>query len=77
MSGTHHAELKTQPGCKLAVNDEPQAYEMTGGHVPVTVNPDDPNHLVGEKVVVDSPNGKTVITWDLTRGEGEGASFLP
>ena len=72
MSGTHHGESKTQPGCKVAVSDEPRPYEMTGAHVPVTVDPDDPNHLAGEKVVVDSPNGKTVITWDLTRGEGEG-----
>jgi hypothetical protein len=64
--GNHHTDIRSMPGCQQAVSDEQHKYQLTGAMIEVTIDPDDPNHLSGEKVV-DSTHGKTTITWDLTR----------
>jgi len=68
VSGTHRSETQTLPGCKREAKDEHHPYNISGHHIDAPANPNDPNHLVGEKVI-EATNSKTVITWDLRRGE--------
>jgi hypothetical protein len=68
VSGTHRSEIQSLPGCKREAKDERHPYNITGHHIDAPVDPNDPNHLVGEKVI-EAKNGKTVIKWDLRRGE--------
>jgi hypothetical protein len=63
--GNHHTDSKTNP-CRGTISDERHPYQFAGAHVDATFDPDDPDKLVGEKVITAS-NGKTVITWNLTR----------
>ena len=42
--------------------------DVTSTLAPPYGDPDDPNHLVGEKVT-DSANGKTTVKWDLSRDQ--------
>jgi hypothetical protein len=67
--GNHRSETKTNP-CSLIVKDERHPYQIAGAHIDTPVDPNDPNRLVGEKTS-NVPNGKTVIKWDLKRGEGQ------
>jgi hypothetical protein len=66
VTGTHRSETQSLPGCKREAKDERHAYNITGAHVDSPVDPNDPNHLVGEKTI-EAKNGKTVIKWDLRR----------
>jgi hypothetical protein len=68
VSGTHRSEIQALPGCKREAKDERHPYNITGHQIDAPVDPNDPNHLVGEKVI-EVKNGKTVIKWDLRRGE--------
>jgi hypothetical protein len=68
VKGNHHTDLRTLPGCKRVVTDEAHPYTMTGALIQATVDPNDPDHLVGENVVQDR-TGKTVYRWDLRRGD--------
>ena len=68
-SGTEHTEMRTvPPACKPVLRDDPYSVAKSHGGVQPTVDPNDLNHLVGQKVVED-PNIKTTttITWDLSR----------
>jgi hypothetical protein len=67
VSGNRHSEVKSLPGCKLDVKDERHQYHVAGAQVQLTVDPDDPNHLVGEKETV-VPHSRSLITWNLIRG---------
>jgi hypothetical protein len=66
VTGTHRSDIQSLPGCKRETKDERHPYHIVGAHVDSPVDPNDPNHLVGEKVI-EVKNGKTVITWDLRR----------
>jgi hypothetical protein len=66
VTGTHRSETQSLPGCKREAKDEPYPYHVAGAHVDATVDPNDPNHLVGEKTI-EAQNGKMVIKWDLKR----------
>jgi hypothetical protein len=66
VAGTHRSETQTTPGCKRENKDERHPYNIPGAHVDSPVDPNDPNHLKGEKII-EARNGKTVITWDLRR----------
>ena len=66
VTGTHRSETQTLPGCKREAKDEPHLYHVAGAHVDAQLDPNDPNHLVGEKTV-EANNGKIVIKWDLRR----------
>jgi hypothetical protein len=68
-TGTHHSEMRTvPPACKPVVRDEPYSVARSFNAVQPTVDPNDPNRLVGQKVV-EEPNSKTTktIKWDLSR----------
>lgn len=68
-SGTHQSDKATvPPACKHTVRDEPYSVRQSSGGVQPKVDPNDPNHLVGESVVED-PNNKmtTTIKWNLSR----------
>jgi hypothetical protein len=69
VAGTHHSDIQSTPGCKKEVKDERHVYQIMGAHVDSPVDPDDPNHLVGEKII-ETNNSKTVIKWDLRRAAG-------
>jgi hypothetical protein len=73
----HHNDSRSMPGCRTVVTDTPQQYPRLGGTIQVKAtesarlpygDPENPNHLVGEKVIA-SPDGKStmIITWDLIR----------
>jgi hypothetical protein len=66
VTGTHRSDLQSLPGCKREVKDERHPYHIVGAHIDTPVDPNDPNHLVGEKLI-QGKNGKTVIKWDLKR----------
>jgi hypothetical protein len=69
VGGTHHSDLQTTPGCRRDVKDERHAYTFNGAQIDTTPDPNDPNHLAGEKVI-EGKNTKTVIKWDLRRAGG-------
>jgi hypothetical protein len=62
----HHSDTRTLPGCRVVVQDEKHQYDMTGAMIQATPDPNDPNHLAGQKVD-QTDGGKMVITWDLRR----------
>jgi hypothetical protein len=64
--GNHHTDTRTLPGCRAVVNDENHQYSMAGAMIQATPDPNDSNHLVGQKVD-QTDGGKMVITWDLRR----------
>ncbi|HEV7665773.1 MAG TPA: hypothetical protein VGQ62_19745, partial [Chloroflexota bacterium] len=67
VAANHHSDLRTLPGCRTVVNDERQQYDMTGAMIQTTADPNDPDHLAGQKT--DQGNGgQIVLTWDLRRG---------
>jgi hypothetical protein len=66
LAGTHRSDIQSTPGCKREVKEQRHAYQIAGAHVDSPVDPNDPNHLVGEKVI-ETKNSKTVIKWDLRR----------
>jgi hypothetical protein len=66
VTGTHHSEIQSLPGCKRETKDERHPYHIAGAHVESPVDPADPNHLVGEKTI-ETKNGRSVIKWDLRR----------
>ena len=68
-NGSHHAEKNTvPPAYKATVRDEVYSVRQSNGGVQPTIDPNDVNRLVGQKVVED-PNIKTTTTikWDLSR----------
>jgi hypothetical protein len=67
VAGNHHLDSRTLPGCRQTQSDEKWPYFLTGALIQVTIDPNDPNHLVGEKVISETSQGKTVVKWDLTR----------
>lgn len=70
--GNHNTDLQTTPGCKRELKDERHEYSFNGAHIDAKVDPDDPNHLKGEKVIEGQRGTKTVIKWDLRRaGSGD------
>jgi hypothetical protein len=69
VAGTHHSDIQSTPGCKREVKDERHVYQIMGAHIDSPLDPDDPNHLVGEKII-ETNNSKTVIKWDLRRAAG-------
>jgi hypothetical protein len=68
IDGNDHIDTRSMPGCRQTVTDAKHPFHIGGGMVEVKINPDDPNHLVGEKVTEDTAHkSKTVIKWDLIR----------
>jgi hypothetical protein len=74
VSGNNHLDTRSLPGCKQTLVDEKQPYHMAGGMIQLMApsyaqpygDPDNDNHLVGEKIT-QTDNGKTTIKWDLIR----------
>jgi hypothetical protein len=70
--GNHNTDLLTTPGCKRELKDERHEYSFNGAHIDAKLDPDDPNHLTGEKVIEVQGGTRTVIKWDLRRvGSGD------
>jgi hypothetical protein len=77
VTGNHHSDLQSMDGhnCVKNVQDERHPYHMAPGMIEVTSkfappfgDPDDANHLVGEKVT-KAANGQTTLKWDLSRDQ--------
>jgi hypothetical protein len=68
-SGTAHTEMRTvPPACALVQRDEPYVVRKGNGGVQPTVDLNDPNHVVGQKVIEDPNTGSTTtIKWNLSR----------
>ena len=67
--GNHHSDSVTEPGCKRLVTDQAQPYQIAGALIPVTVDANDPDHVMGENSAASGPTGRIVIQWDLHRGD--------
>jgi hypothetical protein len=68
-SGTHHSEIGTvPPACKVTLRDELYSVRKSNGGVQPVVDPQEPNHVAGQKVIFE-PNimTTTTIKWDLSR----------
>ena len=68
-TGVHHSEMGTvPPACRIVLRDDVYSVRKSNGGVQPTVDLDDPNHLVGEKIIED-PNIRTTTTirWNLSR----------
>jgi hypothetical protein len=68
-SGTHRSEIGTvPPACKIVLREEAYSVRKSNSGVQPVVDPGDPNHVVGQKIIED-PNVKTTTTikWDLRR----------
>lgn len=76
VGGNDHIDTISMPGCRQTITDTKHPYHITGALVEFETPPkfnfigeeQDPNHIVGEKVI-DMPGGKgkIVIKWDLIR----------
>jgi hypothetical protein len=68
-SGTEHTEMRTvPPACKPVLRDDPYSVAKSHGGVQPTVDPNDLNHVAGQKVIEDPNNNTTTtIKWDLSR----------
>jgi hypothetical protein len=70
VAGNNHLDTRSMPGCVQTITDAKQPYHFGGGQVAVKINPEEPNHLVGEKTIEDrARKTKTVIKWDLIRDQ--------
>jgi hypothetical protein len=65
-TGTHHADMRTLPGCKTQTQDEKYAYGMSNASANGSVDPNDPDHLTGESVQ-KTEHGSAILKWDLRR----------
>jgi hypothetical protein len=77
VQGNHHTDSLTLDGhnCVKNVKDERQPYHMSPGMLevastsaPLYGDPEDPNHVKGEKVT-KSDHGQTTVKWDLSRDQ--------
>lgn len=64
VGGNNHLDTVGMPGCKQTITDTRQPYHIDGALIELTVDPNNPNHIVGQKEL-KLPVGSRVIKWDL------------
>jgi hypothetical protein len=68
IAGNDKLDTRSMPGCHQAVTDTTHPFQMGGAMIEFKIDPEDPNHVVGEKVIDDPAHkSKKTITWDLVR----------
>jgi hypothetical protein len=68
IAGNDRIDTLSMPGCKHTVTDTAHPFHIGGGMIEFKIDPENPNHVVGEKVIDDpARKSKTTIKWDLVR----------